>query len=237
MSNWFISLIKSLFSFSPPPENERVPGLIRSLPDFRDINVRDILGSIDLAPLPERYRIPYLLPIKDQGTTPTCVGQACASIKDEKERREKIDIDFSGEWIYLEAKKIDGIPNIKGTYFRTGLQILQKVGAKPLATSKVQGQISDFKIGGYARVDCDIESLKRAIIQVGCVLAGFYVYPNSFDNAYIKKGNTIIGAHATILIGFCRISKNDDVLVKQGKMTINEAIDRWQKGISRYSSV
>jgi peptidoglycan hydrolase-like protein with peptidoglycan-binding domain len=202
MTNWLIDLIKNLFSRGGDnkPDDWR-DGLQPSPVDFRDISATEILGSIELSPLPENYRIPYLLPIKDQGTTSTCVGQSCASIKDEKERREKNDVEFDGSWIYNKCKEIDNYSG-KGTYFRTGLQILKTLGAKPTASSPIQASPATFKIGGYARVDCDWESLKRAIYQWGAVLGGFYLYPGSFSSAYIKKGNEIVGGHATVLIGW-----------------------------------
>lgn len=207
--NWFLEIIQNIFK-KQEEENDPRNGLVPSLPDYRDIQASDILGSIDLAPLPETYRIPYNLPIKNQGNTPSCVGQSCATIKDEKERREQIDVDFDGFWIYNEAKKIDGIPEVKGTYFRTGLDILRKVGAKPTPESKIQGLPGDFKIGGYVRVNCDTESIKRAIMQWGCVLAGFYIYPGSWSSAYIKKGTNIVGGHATALVGW-----NKDYIIGQ----------------------
>ena len=201
--NWLTKLIKNLFS--KKEENnwhkDYVPGLEPSPKDFRDVELKDVLGGIDLRPLPETYLIPFVLPIKDQGSTPSCVGQACATIKDEKERREKNDFEGDGFWLYQQCKLVDNYSG-RGTYFRTGLDRLAKVGIKPLPASPVQGDPSSFRIGGYARVDCDVESLKRAIIQFGAVLAGFYTYPNSWDTTYIKKGTTIIGGHATAIIGW-----------------------------------
>ena len=205
MSNWFINLIRNLFHGQDElkKEDDWQNGLVPSLPDFRDVQAKDILGAIDLVSLPEEYRIPYLLPIKSQGSKPICVGESCASIKDEKERREKNDTDFDGEWIYNECKKIDNYSG-QGTYFRTGLEILRKVGAKPLPTSAVQGDPATFKIGGYARVDCDFESLKRAIYQWGCILMGFYGDGAGWQTAYIKAPKKIEWGHAVMVVGFTR---------------------------------
>jgi len=179
-------------------------GLIKSPTDFRDINIKQVLGSINLQPLPENYRIPYSLPIYYQGIKPICVGESCATIKNEKEARENNETIFDGEWIYNECKKIDGIPDIQGTYFRTGLQILQKVGAKPLSISPVQGVPATFKIGSYVSVDTDFESLKRAIIASGAILLGFYGDDAGWQTAYIKKPKTIQWGHAVSAIGFTK---------------------------------
>uniref|UniRef100_A0A6H1ZFI8 Putative peptidoglycan binding protein n=1 Tax=viral metagenome TaxID=1070528 RepID=A0A6H1ZFI8_9ZZZZ len=200
------SFIKSWFVKIEDREN----GLIKSPDDFRDVKAKDLLGAIELTPLPETYRIPYSLPTKNQENTPECVGWSCASIKDEKERREQNETDANGSFIYKEAKKIDGIPNIKGTYFRIGLQVMKTIGVQMLPTSKIQGLPAIFKIGWYIRVDCDIESLKRAIYQWGAVLIGFHVYPDSWNSAYIKKGTIVVGGHATIAVGW-----NKDYIIGQ----------------------
>ena len=204
MFNLIEFLKKLFFKKEKPAELEWRDGLVPSPTDFRDINIKDILGSIDLIPLPENYRIPYSLPIKNQGATPQCVGFSCATIKDEKERREQNDVDFDGAWIYQKCKEIDGMPDVKGTYFRAGLQVLQKVGAKPLITSTKQGLPEVFRIGWYARVDCEFETLKRAIIQFGGILAGFRGDNAGWKTAYIKPPKNIEWAHAVVLIGFTK---------------------------------
>jgi hypothetical protein len=126
-----INFIKSLFSKS---KIEKGTGLLESPVDFRDVTMENILGSVskEIAPLPEEYKIPYVLTIKNQGSLPYCAGYSAATLKEEKERIEQEFIEFSGDWIYLEAKKIDGMPDVKGTNFRTVLQILKNIGAMPI---------------------------------------------------------------------------------------------------------
>lgn len=197
---WIFDVFKNIFPREQKDGHGK--GLIISPTDYRDVRDKDVLGAIDVRPLPEEYLIPFILPLKDQENTPACVGFACSTIKDEKERREKNEFIGDGEWLYKECKKVDGIPNVAGTYFRTGLDRLMKVGIRPTAGSPIQGDPANFRIGGYTRVDCDIESLKRAILQFGAVLAGFYGSNQGWNNAYIKPTKNIDWGHAVVLIGW-----------------------------------
>jgi len=222
MENWFLNIIKNIFArkdevITDNPKN----GLLPSPADFRDYQVKDILGAIDLSPLPKEYRIPYLLPIKYQGSEPSCAGWSGSTVKDEKERREKNDFTGDGSWLYKECKKVDGY-NGNGTYFRTVLDRLAKVGIKPLATSAVQGEPAIFRISAYARVDNDFEVLKRAVIEFGAVLAGFYMDNAGWETAYIKPPKKVEFGHAVCVIGF-----NEDYLIIQ-----NSWGEQWgEKGI------
>jgi len=205
--NFFKNLFKK-------KEENHGKGLIKSLTDYRDIS----LGSVkkEFAPLPETYKVPYILDIKDQGNKPTCVGETLSTIKEEKERREGNFINFDPEWIYNECKKIDGIPNVKGTYFRIGLKVLQKTGAMPVEG----GDPSRYRIGGYIRIDCNIKSLKQAIYEFGAILVGFYGSNQGWKTAHIRK--PLIGekqwAHATaVAVGW-----DKDNIIAQ-----NSWGDRW----------
>jgi hypothetical protein len=144
-------------------------GLIPSPPDENDY----ALSSV--SPIIQRYPVvcprPFDLEILNQGTEPSCVGQACAGMKQYLELKEKISKTFDGSWIYKECKKIDGRPDIRGTYFRIGLKVLKNTGALPVGESDP----APYKIKLYARVDDNsFEGLKKAIFLHGVVMAGFY---------------------------------------------------------------
>lgn len=196
-----IKFIRNLFSKKKEiKEVDWRDGLLPSPTDFRDIPLSAV--SKITAPTPEKYRIPYVLTIKNQGNSPHCVGYACAAIKEYLERKEGNFIEFDGDWIYNECKKIDGIPNIQGTYFRSGLKVLKDTGAKPL-----NGKEEDaykYRIGGYASVDCDFNSLKRAIYEFGAILMGFIGSDGGWQFAVIRapKSGEIQWGHATTGIGF-----------------------------------
>jgi peptidoglycan hydrolase-like protein with peptidoglycan-binding domain len=193
--------LKSLFQ---KEEVKIIPGRdswVESPKDYRDVP----FGAIaeDITP-PEEYQIPYKLTIKDQLQTYSCVGQASSSLKEAKERQEGNNIVFDGFWLYKKAKEIDGIPNFNGTYYRIGLKILQKIGAKP--TNENEVDIARFRIGGYCRVERDFESLKRAIFSHCGVLAGYSWTLDEWNTAYVKPpkpGERKYG-HAVFLVGYTK---------------------------------
>jgi len=186
------NFLKNLFTRTPSTS------WVKSPTDFRDLSLGQI--SMESAFVPESYRIPYNLRVTKQGDNPHCVGYSSATLKEEKEMREQHQIDFDGSWIYNECKKIDGIPNVQGTYFRAGMKILQKKGAMPVAG----GDFSKYRIGGYMRVPCDIKSLKRAIYEFGVILVGFYGSNQGWNTDKIRppRNGERRWGHATVLIGF-----------------------------------
>jgi len=194
MFNFIRNLIKKLLS----EKDNWKDGLIESPTDFRDIPLRAV--KKEFFPLPKSYRIPYFLEIKNQGNEPICVGASTATLKEEKERREQNFINFDMRWIYKECKKIDGLPNMRGTYFRSGLKVLQKTGAKPLN----EGDYEPYRIGGYIKVEANAQSIKQAIYEYGVVLAGFRGSNQGWKDEFIrppKVGEQMWG-HATALIGW-----------------------------------
>jgi len=179
---WLINFIKSLFNRKPKPTDR--DGLFTSPVDFRDV----LSGAVSKKKisLPESYRIPYELSIKQQGLNPFCVGMSSATLKEEKERREQNFLDFDGEWIYRRCKEMDGMPDLKGTYFRTGLKVLYKIGAKLLVGK--EEDVSKHRIGGYTKIEkITFESIKQAIYEHGVVLAGFQGSNEGWENANIRQ--------------------------------------------------
>lgn len=162
-----IKFIQSLFGKKEEPGNGK--GLIFSLPDYRDIPMSAVLK--DYQDLPAEYEIPYRLTIKNQGSTSQCVAYSGSTMKEEKEMREQNNIVFDPDWLYKECKKIDGIPNVQGTYFRTVLSVLKNKGAKPLGGKESDAE--KYRIGAYVRIDNDYKARRQAIFQWGVVLTGF----------------------------------------------------------------
>ena len=171
--------------------------------DTRDIKLSQVQTAIPLRDLPESYTIPYQLLVLNQNGFPACVGFSCASLKAEKERREQNLMDFDGKWIYDECKKVDELPNVKGTFLRLGLKILKDKGAKPLNLN--ENEAGKYRIGGYVTVDdVSFEGLKKAIYQNGILIAGFRGSNAGWQSAYVrppKTGEELWG-HAVALIGF-----------------------------------
>jgi hypothetical protein len=154
---------------------------------------------------------PYNLKVLNQNGYPACVGFACANMKAEKERREQNLIDFDGKWIYDECKKVDGMPNVEGTFFRIGMKILKEKGAKPL--NLLESEASKYRIGAYASVDdMSFLGLKKAIRQNGVVIVGFRGSNAGWQSTYVRppKAGEEVWGHAVALIGF-----NKDYLIFQ----------------------
>jgi len=207
MLKFLISFIKNLFGEKETtiPDN---PGLIESPKDRRDISLEWMQPKIELRELPKEYIIPYKLKILYQNGHPACVGFSSAVMKSEKERREQNAVDFDGLWIYKKCKEIDNYSG-NGTFFRVGMKVLQKVGAKPLNT--LETEASKFKIGSYMRVNnLSFDGLKSAIYQNGVILAGFHGDKEGWRTAYLKPPKRATFGHAVALIGW-----NKDYIIGQ----------------------
>jgi len=147
----------------------RTGDLVPSPPDTRDYLLSSFIPPIKRYPQ-EMPRI-FDLDILDQKTEPSCVGFSLAGMKQFNELKERTYRVFDGSWIYKECKKIDGIPDFAGTYLRVGLEVVRKIGAKPVR----ENDPSIYRIAAYARVDENsFEGLKKAITLYGTVLAGFH---------------------------------------------------------------
>jgi len=178
------------------PENL---GLIPSPPDERDYSLSSVSPTI--VRYPETMPCPFDLTVSNQMNVPSCVGHSLSGIKQYLELREKISKEFDGDWLYYEAKKIDGMPNFPGTSFRAGLEVLRKVGAKP----KDEQDPSPYKIATYARNDDNtFEGIKKAIFLYGCVLAGFRGSNEGWRGEVIRpprEGEKTWG-HAVMLLAY-----------------------------------
>ena len=176
-------------------------GLIESPQDKRDILASEITPAIKR--IPTEMPAPFDLAILNQRMTPHCVGYASAAIKQEKELRERVAKTFDGDWIYAECKKIDGIPDQAGTYFRAGMKVLATKGAKPIDEQATEAP--KYRIGGYARVDdLSFEGLKKAIAVHGAILGGMRGDNEGWQNAYVKPPKTPKWGHAIALIGYTK---------------------------------
>jgi len=200
----------NLFKTKVKDDYSDFPGLAKEPVDYRDLT----LGTVQkFTEMPEEYMIPYQLPITYQGKNPHCVGHAGATIKGERERREQNFLNFDPVWLFNECKKIDNLPNARGTSFGACFKTLLKKGMKRLDG---KGDISDYRIGGYAKVQpLTYENIKHAIYQNGAVFAGFTGSNEGWTRSlkgYIRKpikGEKKWG-HAVSLIGY-----NKDYIIGQ----------------------
>ncbi len=171
-------------------------GAIKDVKDGRDL----LLGNY-LIP----RKLPRVLtwgdwgiPVKNQGSTPSCVGFSCASMKEIQEKIEHQKLyPFDGLSLYKECKKVDGIPKQDGTYIRVALKILQSTGIK--SGKRV------YKIASYTRVKT-VDELRFALASSGPVVAGIPVYDN-WENPdkridLPKEGELSSGGHAILITGY-----------------------------------
>ena len=195
--------------YNMPTIPQRAGGLIPSPKDPRDLLLSAVSPSI--IRIPKECPNPFDLDILFQNGYPHCVGYSCAAIKQEKELREKVSQIFDGDWIYKKCKEIDGFPNMQGTWFRIGLKVLQKYGAKPL--NGLEDEASRYKIGTYALVDdMSFEGLKKAIFVNGALLGAFTGSNQGWQTAYIRPPKTgeVTWGHAITLVGY-----NENYLIGQ----------------------
>jgi len=174
-------------------------GLVEDPPDSRDFALSSYLPPPDPLgkPLPDTYEIPYLSPVRDQGSKGACVafgsvvgmknsqeGWGCGVIVHGEEIM--VNPDLSPLFLYQLCKKVDGIPNQDGTYIRVAMKILQSTGVcqenccKYATTGSVtpcpdwKEQADHYKIKTYAKVPADFEEVKRAIFTFNGVVAGLH---------------------------------------------------------------
>lgn len=176
-------------------------------PDSRDDRDLMMVDYIRPTRLPTVVEWSYLnLIIKDQGNTPSCVGQSGAYLKEIQEKYEhKAFLDFDGFNLYARCKKIDGYSG-GGTYIRVAMKILESEGAKPKpSTSPLTAKT--FKIKAYTKLQT-IEDMKYALASTGPIVIGVSVYEN-FSQVYAKNNWTVPmptgkkrGGHAIIITGY-----------------------------------
>ena len=194
-----LKFILSIFKRDDNKIEQKGKGLIPSPSDPRDYALSSVSPIIQR--YPESVPTPFDLTTSNQESNPSCVGHTAAGIKQYFELREKISKTFDGEWIYKECKKIDGIPNFPGTYLRTGLEVLKKIGAKPLD----EQDPSPYKISFYARnEDNSFEGLKKAIFLYGIVWAGFRGSNQGWREEIVKppKSEETLWAHSVRLVSY-----------------------------------
>ena len=207
--------IKIMIWFKKKQFNIPLGGCEKSPLDSRDVLLSTIQPII--VRIPEECPAPFDLTILNQGQNPYCVGFSSATLKQEREMRERNLLTFDGEWIYKKCKELDQCPNMSGTWLRIAMKVLQKQGAKPIDGLEEDAQ--KYKIGSYAKVDeLTFEGLKKAIFVNGMVIAGFTGSNAGWQSAYIrppKLGESIWG-HAISLIGY-----NKDYIVGQNSWGTN----------------
>jgi len=128
-------------------------------------------------------------------------------------------IDLSSRFIYEEARKIDGLPNIfDGTNLRSCMKILRKKGIceekdcpyvpqhHVQITDKMREKALKYCIKEYWRIRK--HDLRGALVQAGPLVAAIRVYSNWYRDEVKETGivplpsGKLLGGHAICLVGY-----------------------------------
>ena len=198
-------------------------GLVPSPPDKRDYLLSSFQPIITVEEIPVRYTelLDKQSSVQYQGNFGACAAFAGVAQKEYWDIKElETSVDLSEQFLYVEAKKRDGMPNVEGTNLRAILSAMLDVGiceeafypyeAKyPTTKQPKEGAFENakkYKIKTYARAEVDKESFKKAIFLNGPVLVGVKIYTNFYgigsDGLYDKISGTFDGGHALMGVAY-----------------------------------
>jgi hypothetical protein len=193
-------------------------GCLKDEFDERDYLMRAYLPVVRL---PKRIDwAPKMSPVRHQGKEGTCVGFAIATGM--KEYQEMLDyqmlVILSPRFLYSEAKKLDRMPEAKGTTIRAGMQALKKKGVcresfwpyQPnRSTRPKKGASSDakkFRVISYARM-LNLNELRLCLATKGPCVIGIEVFKGMMKTKtgvvpMPKKDEVSLGGHAICIAGY-----------------------------------
>lgn len=134
-------------------------------------------------------------PVLNQGATPQCVGFAWAQWMQTSPTRhsgaaEHFDGNAKGHEIYAACKTFDGIPDMDGTYVRSGVQQM-----------KNEDRVVRYLWAG------SLNDLIDWVLRVGPVVVGTDWHQSMFvpreDGSLVANG-TVVGGHAYLIRGYSR---------------------------------
>lgn len=165
------------------------PGVVSVRPLAADFSsVPDWQKLIAAAPL-WKDNIPGFLKTSNQGSSSECAAYAMTSIIEYTRRKHEGVMDqIDPHPLYLEAKKIDGLPGVKGTTLHAVVQAAQILGLIPPVDED-----------SFLYVNADM--LAGAIFRYDVVLCSFDITENWMrptPDGWIPEGGKIIGGHAMV---------------------------------------
>jgi C1A family cysteine protease len=188
--------------------------------DERDFIYRSLVKIIEL---PESFdREAECSSVRNQGDNGFCYAFSGEAMKEQQEWKEYPDLKpiFSPLFLAKNCKDIDGIPEDEGSYIRSVMDVLFKIGICcessypyesyekplkfPIISDIILEEASKYKIKSYATCN-SLEEIKTAIYNNGLVLAGILVCSNFMypENGFINNPEgSILGGHAITLIGW-----------------------------------
>lgn len=190
----FFKLFKSSPSFAL--------GAIPSPEDKRNIALASFQKPV---PLPDEFEtiLPY---VRNQGAKGKCVGCAISTLTELYLGKKGIIAELSDDDLYDQAKTIDGIPDIPGTYPAVGAKVACKNGIASVEAFNSKDPVAiaesrlKHKLGSYAYVSADFDSIAQAIYQNGAVTACIEVDTNFFMGIILRVLKSL-GKHYIVLKG------------------------------------
>ena len=171
-------------------------------------------------------------PVKNQGQLGSCVAFAAVAIKEyqekieherevqagKKDHRKGKIYDYSEQWVYWNCKKIDGYPG-EGTYLRTAMRVLQKIGvptekAWPYSESNVDiGEPKKWAdliarwaiIDSYWSISNSLElkiALNDSPVIIGVPVFDEWAMPIGGVIDYPANPDNQLGGHAVCAVGY-----------------------------------
>lgn len=187
---------------------------IRSSFDIRDYTIK---AGTDL---PTEYCCPVMVPVKNQGSKPTCVAHAAASLV-EYHHKSQHDLykPFSTEFIY--GTRDIGYYVGNGMMIRNALKTLQKYGDcfksdcpgnndVKEAINNVTSNLNNYRelayphrISTYYRCR-STEDIKTALVKHGPVLVSMNTYSGAsiFEDVYVYNSKAKHGRHCVMIYGY-----------------------------------
>jgi len=192
-------------------------GCQKSPKDVRDIQLTKIQPPV---PIPDEFVPHYLdkIPVLFQNGLGVCSAHAGAHFKQIQEYLETVEIEkYSPRYLWIETKKIDGVPLEAGSYLRAIFKTLQNKGIcdydllvndfsslqdfsdPALITAKMDNNAQPRIIKHYAFLnDLSFGGLKQAIYQDKAVLMRILVDEGFFRTksptfATGKWGHLVVG--------------------------------------------
>ena len=152
---------------------------------------------------PEKCPRPFVLTEINQLNNPesqyACVACGASGLRQTASRMQDIFEDCDYIWLYKECKKIDGIPNINGTYLKTVLTVAKNIGIKT-TTGKLR------KIKEYKKIinPNDQSQMETAIFLYHAVLAAVTLSNNGWKGEIVRMPlpGEPTGGHGIVINGF-----------------------------------
>jgi len=207
-------------------------GWVKSPENPDDVYVENHAAfKLTAEPIPDKIDLrQYCSPVFDQKNIGSCTGNALVGALEYLENKDK-DLESNGQFchlsrlfVYYNEREVEGtVSQDAGAHISDGIKVLSEEGAcsetvwpydekkftiKPTVEAYQDGLTR--KISGYAKVNQDLDSIKKVLASGYPIVFGFTVYP-SFESEDVADSGEVdmpgifekaIGGHAVLLVGF-----------------------------------